>query len=264
MGTDSEWEDWAQRDPYFGVLTSDTFRRANLTDEAKAEFFATGQKHVERVLQNVRHHLDPEFAPKRVLDFGCGTGRLVIPFSRVADEVLGLDIAPSMLKEARKNCDDAGVRNVTLALSDETLSAATGTFDLIHSFIVFQHIHPERVRHIVGLMLARLRDGGVGAIQVLYATRRYATAFGSVPKYRRVAAPLLAPAHRVRRRLRRALGFQVDPEMQMNPSQLNDLMYVLQTAGVHNLYADFTDHGGELGVFLYFQHKRTAPRTLWP
>jgi len=29
--------------------------------------------------------------------------------------------------------------------------------------------------------------------------------------------------------------------------------YLLQTAGIPGFHAEFTDHGGELGVFLYFQ-----------
>ena len=41
MSTDRAWNEWGEKDPYFGVLTDDKFRRRNLTDEAKA--FVTGR-----------------------------------------------------------------------------------------------------------------------------------------------------------------------------------------------------------------------------
>jgi hypothetical protein len=39
----------------------------------------------------------------------------------------------------------------------------------------------------------------------------------------------------------------------MNPYNVNALLFTMQTAGVRSFYTDFTDHGGELGVLLYFQ-----------
>ena len=44
-----------------------------------------------------------------------------------------------------------------------------------------------------------------------------------------------------------------DPEMQMNPYNLGEILFSLQSLGVQRFYADFTNHGGELGVFLFFQ-----------
>ena len=91
-----------------------------------------------------KRHLDPSFSPKSVLDFGCGTGRLVIPLAEIADYVLGLDVSESMLWEARKNCKAHALNNVQLLKSDDTLSCLDGCFDFIHSFIVFQHIPVKR------------------------------------------------------------------------------------------------------------------------
>ncbi len=41
--------------------------------------------------------------------------------------------------------------------------------------------------------------------------------------------------------------------MQMNPYNLREILFCLQRFGVQRFYAEFTDHGGELGVFLFFQ-----------
>ena len=60
-------------------------------------------------------------------------------------------------------------------------------------------------------------------------------------------------------RARQAIGAsadaapQADPAMQMNPYNLSELGFLLQSAGIRRFHADFTDHGGELGVFLFFQ-----------
>ena len=40
--TDAAWEYYGRTDPYFGVLTADEFRTANLTADAKRAFFAVG------------------------------------------------------------------------------------------------------------------------------------------------------------------------------------------------------------------------------
>jgi SAM-dependent methyltransferase len=42
------------------------------------------------------------FAPRRVLDAGCGTGRVAIELARRGVEVLGVDVDPSMLATARR------------------------------------------------------------------------------------------------------------------------------------------------------------------
>jgi SAM-dependent methyltransferase len=46
----------------------------------------------------------------RVLELACGTGRLTIPISQSGVEIVGLDIAPSMLAHARAKAEAAGVK----------------------------------------------------------------------------------------------------------------------------------------------------------
>src|SRR5436190_21944086 len=104
MSTDDEWEDWGLRDPYYGVLTDDKLRRRNLTDEALDQFFRSGKDDIEHLLHIASTRIDPAFTPQRALNFGCGVGRLLIPLAGIAEEVVGLDVSESMLKEARKNC----------------------------------------------------------------------------------------------------------------------------------------------------------------
>jgi 2-polyprenyl-3-methyl-5-hydroxy-6-metoxy-1,4-benzoquinol methylase len=137
MSTDAEWEKWGQKDPYFGVLTHDKYRSQNITEEAKKEFFESGRSYISHVLEVCRQQFDRGFTLKRALDFGCGTGRLVIPLAGIAEHVVGLDVSDSMLKEAFKNCNKHSAINVSLLKSNDNLSCLDGSFDFIHSFIVF-------------------------------------------------------------------------------------------------------------------------------
>jgi SAM-dependent methyltransferase len=254
MNTDLAWEEWGKRDPYFGVITDPKFRSQALSDDAKREFFESGRQHADHVMQMIHQHIDSAFRPSRMLDFGCGVGRLVIPFAATVNEVTGLDVSPSMLEEARRNCDERGIANVKLDVSDDFLSALSGRFDLIHSFIVFQHIPPERGRIIFRKLLSHLAPGGVGALHFTYSKSQYSSTNGVPPR----PVPSLADRSRTASLdttllANMATSSSADPEMQMNPYNATELLFITQTAGVSRLHAEFTDHGGELGIFLFFQ-----------
>jgi SAM-dependent methyltransferase len=242
MSTDIAWEEWGRRDPYFGVITDPKFRRFGITENVKRDFFASGEFHVRGVLSMIRKHIDPGFAPRTVLDFGCGVGRLLIPFAKIAEDVVGLDVSPSMLQEARRNCEEQQVHNVRLFESDDALSTLSGSFDLIHSCIVFQHIPVERGRALFSKLLQRLSVGGVGAIQLTYSKVQFAATNGlAPPELPHVGSSNSRPAA------------DADPIMQMNPYNLNEILFLMQRRGILQFHAEYTDHGGELGVFLFFQ-----------
>jgi SAM-dependent methyltransferase len=182
LDTDTAWEQWGAQDPYYGVLTDQRFRSAALTRQAKEDFFASGTVHAEYVIGTCRRYVAPTLVPQRILDFGCGVGRLVIPFAAIAPEVVGVDVSSSMLNEAKRNCEERGASNVSLVLSDDTLSAVQGQFDLVHSCIVLQHISIERGRALFALLVDRIKTGGCGAIQITFAWDLYANNFGRAPK----------------------------------------------------------------------------------
>jgi len=215
-----------------------------MTDQDRQEFFDSGRWHLDHVLRVIRRHLDSNFTPLTILDFGCGVGRLLIPFAEVAQEVIGLDVSPSMLEEAKRVCDERKLSNVRFIRSDDSLSGLSGTFDLIHSYIVFQHIPFDRGREIFSKLLQRLRPGGIGAIHFLYSKSHYSDTHGLRPlaaadKFQRAKSTLPLPG--------------TDPEMQMNPYGMTEILFLMQRRGVTRFYAEFSDHGGELGIFIYFQ-----------
>lgn len=265
--TDAEWEKWGARDPYFGVLTHDCFRLDRMSAAAHHDFFETGRGHVLDLLTSCRRYFGSPFDPKRVLDFGCGVGRLLIPFAEVSSSVVGLDISESMLAEARRNCARFDVTNVELVRSDNELSAATGKFDLVHSAIVLQHIESERGLDIIAHLVGLVGSGGVVAIHVTYGRGYGRCHYGRVIPDPPAYTP---PPRTLYRRLRTGLGQLLwprtaekvsvsidthaaprDPEMLIYHYDLSRIAFILQSAGATELYAQFTNHGGELGAMLF-------------
>lgn len=167
--TDKEWERLGRSDPYFGVVTHESYHLENLDERNREEFFRTGEVYVEQVMDNIRRHIEAGFRPKRTLDFGCGVGRLVIPFARFSDEVTGVDVSEAMVREARANCVAAGLKNTVLFRSDDGLGVLDGKYDLVNSFVVFQHIPVARGCGIFRRLLSFLEPGGVGVCHFTYS-----------------------------------------------------------------------------------------------
>jgi SAM-dependent methyltransferase len=257
--TDAAWETWGQKDPYFGVITDPRFRMENLTPEAKQEFFESGRIHVEAVLAATRASVVPGFDPKRVLDFGCGVGRLVIPFAKIADEVIGIDVSETMLTEAIQNCAQEGITNARFVISNDELAGLEGSFDLIHSVLVFQHIPVPRGRVLLRGLLSRLRPGGVGVLDFTYGKSYFPDSFGRPVKKKKGLVPTM---YGKAVDGLKTLGLRTkepesteprDPEMQMNPYNLSDIFFLLKEAGVSRLHVALMDHGGEQAALLFFQ-----------
>jgi SAM-dependent methyltransferase len=264
MSTDLEWEKWGATDPYFGVLTDPSFRADRLDDAARRRFFGSGVQHVEMLRDRCRALFGSDFSPKRILDFGCGVGRTIIPFAALADEVVGVDVSSSMLAEARRNCDREGLVNVHLLLTDDSLSCVQGQFDFVHSFIVLQHVEIPRGRELLRGLADRVRPSGAAAIHVTFAWDKHRDRFGQPPPATTQApAPPLSPSRRLRRFVRSLIlpppppptvhEIPSDPEMQMNYYSLSELAFVLYEVGVKTVHCDFTNHGGAIGAMLYFR-----------
>ncbi len=250
MSTDKAWEKWGQKDPYFGVITDEKFRSKNINDDLKKEFFISGENDIKQVTEIIKKFVDSSFNPSLALDFGCGTGRTTMAISKIAQKVIGIDISESMLQEATKNCEENQINNVQFYKSDDQLSALQNyKFDFIHTIIVLQHIPIERVRIIFEQFLNLLKESGVAAIQLTYGKMKFKNNYGAETLFRK-----LRRKFRVFRKLIKSfLPSKRDPEMQMNCHQLNQIFFLMQNAGVKNFYTEFTNHGGELGVFLYFK-----------
>lgn len=165
------WKNIGKTDPYFGVLTHEEYRSENLDDNSKQAFFASGERHINRVAK-VFNEMFPKqvFQPVNALDFGCGIGRLSLALAGHCQQVMGVDVSPAMLVEAQANQVSRGINNVRFQLVSENSGFLSEQYDYIHSSMVFQHIHPNDGMEILNHLLFHLSSGGKAFLQITYHT----------------------------------------------------------------------------------------------
>ena len=250
--TDHEWEKWGEHDPFFGVMTEDRFRSDKIDQKAIDAFYETGRQHVAQVMSVIREHVDPAFQPKKALDFGSGLGRVTEAIAEISEHVVGIDVAKSMIEKAGKRATERGIKNISYRLSDDNLSTISSeSFDFIHTYIVLQHIPIERVRYIFKELVSRLDTGGIAAIQVTYAEDYYPETYGMKPLG--LKARLLENYKNLKLLVKDIVHSNKQPKMEMNRHPLNQIVYSMQIAGISSFHTEFTNHGGALGIFLYFR-----------
>ena len=246
----NDWKILGATDPYFAVLTERRFEDAARPGPSREAFFSSGESDVDTLLARIAAD-HPAFAPRRALDFGCGVGRLVLPLARRVPQVVGVDVSVAMLDEARRNCKEAGASNVVLLASDSDEYRSAGGFDLVHSFIVLQHIPTRAGLGVVRDLIGRLNPGGVGALHVVYSVRRplwWRCAYfarKTLPGLHRTAN--LVRGHRAAR-----------PLMQMNAYPLAVLYELVHGCGADRISSFLTDHDGFLGAMLIFRKPHEA------
>lgn len=241
------WEYYGEKDPYFGVRTIGEMRNDALDDGGRSDFFESGEAYVSRVWDELRANFESGFSPVRSLDFGCGVGRVALPIARRSRQTVGVDISDGMLEEARKNAAAFGIDNIEFVKADEALSRLSGTFDFVHSFVVFQHIKPAIGMRIVSRLVDLLSDEGFGALHFQYAS-------SGATRQERLRYRIYRDIPGVYALRNLVLGRKKEPLMPMYSYDLNDLMLMLQKSGCHRCQVRFSDHGVE-GALILFQKK---------
>jgi SAM-dependent methyltransferase len=249
MNSNRAWQTLGSTEPYFAVLTDKRFERADVPGPDRDAFFLAGETDVAQVLDDIRNRVTADFAPQRALDFGCGVGRLVVPLARRVTEVVGVDVSVGMIEEARRNVAEAHLDNVALLCSSHADYELTGTFDFIHSLIVFQHIPPRVGLAIARDLVAKLRPGGVAALHFVYAIRK--------PIWWRIAYTLrkgVPGLHALANVLRGHPAAR--PLMPMNVYSTPAMLELARSIGCRDVSMQLLDHDGFVGAMMLFQRPR--------
>jgi SAM-dependent methyltransferase len=228
--SDRAWERMGAVEPYYGVKPERGYLKRNLDEASRAEFFRTGEYQIQQTFRAIRERFDPDFNPKRALDYGCGVGRVLVPLARQAKQVVGCDVSAAMLNESKANCDRCGLSNVSYVRADDRLSAVPGSFDFIFSDAVFQHIHPQRVDHILEALLARLDEGGICVVGFVIDTP-------SIQRLARWINRTVPLVDRVVTRARGYLGGSAALESHVYP--LERVVTRLMAAGYEDMWVQF-------------------------
>jgi SAM-dependent methyltransferase len=200
----------------------DTTRIDGLDAAARETFFEKGAVHVARLATGIEA-MGTTLESSRVLDFGCGVGRMSLPLAERCEHVYGVDVSPAVLREADRNATLRNLSNVEW-LEAERLAELSGRYDMVVSLFVFQHIPSREGERIIATLLSGLRPGGVGAIHVALRPSRPLARL--LPRMRRPGRSADGPPN--------VLG-AVDwsyPYMLMHSYSLNRLGVLLADAGV--------------------------------
>ncbi|HUR83184.1 MAG TPA: methyltransferase domain-containing protein [Thermoanaerobaculia bacterium] len=239
----NRWDAFAAREPFFAVLTEPRFLRARINAAAEDDFFQTGDGYVSDLYATVLGSVAPHFAPLSVLEYGCGVGRLLIPFARRAEKVTGVDVSPSMLEHARQHAERAGVRNFELITAAD-FENDTRTFDLVNCFLVLQRLRRQEGLALLRKLIARVRDGGIGVFHLPY--RSHVSPLVRLARDARARVPGVNAAFNVARG--KSAG---TPLIESNTYDLNEIFAVLQQENFHAPHLVFTRHGDLDGVIVH-------------
>ena len=209
---------------------------------------AHGAEYAEQLVGELREFV-PDFAPRTILDFGCGLGRIMLPLAQAFPQAhsIGVDISDEAIARARTALSSCGLQ---ASFVNSIAAEIPGSYDLLHSFIVFQHIPVKAGLKRFAELIAKLNPNGIGVTHFVYARPK---SFSRLAQYH--LRKWLPGAQR--------LGNLVStirplPFVQMNPYPVNELLRILQESGCHRMGARFSEHDGYLGVRLMFQ-KHSLP-----
>lgn len=156
------YEKLGREDPLYAVLSNKHLRH-NKWDPV--EFFRTGEREIEGILRYI-DQLGLPLQPHRALDFGCGVGRLTQALADRFEQVVGVDIAGSMVQRAREYNRHGDRVDYIVNTTDDLRVLDSDHFDFVYSSITLQHIPPEPATKYIQEFFRVVRPGGIVVFQV--------------------------------------------------------------------------------------------------
>jgi SAM-dependent methyltransferase len=158
----SNWNALAELDPLWTIL-SDPKKKFGRWDPE--EFFSTGAQEAERVLAMCKSNAI-NISYGKLLDFGCGVGRMTGAFAAYFSSCVGIDVSEKMVNLAKKF--DAQQPRCEFITSDAAvLPFADKTFDFVFTVLVLQHLPKKSIilRYIAEFIRVA-KDNGVVVFQL--------------------------------------------------------------------------------------------------
>lgn len=113
-----------------------------------------------------------DFSTAKVVDFGCGPGRMVNRAKKLFPQVDGIDISEYAIAYAREHFEGS---NFYVSSGIDMGDAPEETYDIVFSTIAIQHIPVKSIRmNLLKAMSNILKPGGYMSIQVAYHPTRTA------------------------------------------------------------------------------------------
>ena len=107
--------------------------------------------------------LEPDIAPRRILDLGCGIGTSTVPAATCFSdaEVHGVDVGASMLRYAHARAEHLGATVAFSQQNAERTDFPDGHFDVVYSCVVLHETSQAAMANILAESRRLLRPGGI-------------------------------------------------------------------------------------------------------
>jgi SAM-dependent methyltransferase len=133
-------------------------------DQDPAEFWAWGEKLTQRLLDESRI---PFSWNERVLEIGCGIGRMTVPLARRFAFVTGIDVSGEMVRRASESLRPFPNARASVGSGVDLSEFADGSFDFVFSYLVLQHVPEPDIVHRYLIEIGRvLAPGGWCHVQL--------------------------------------------------------------------------------------------------
>lgn len=166
--TRQTWSQLGNTQPYWSVLTDRKYLLKNMGEEERQEFYRSGRKNCEAIVQTlVRNNIIQNRDKAKLLDIteiGCGTGRVTMHLAQTFRKVTALDVSAGNMKIASAVVQNENT-SFQLVHGIEDYNSLPRT-DIVYSIMVLQHNVPTVIEYILNAMLKSLNDGGVAIFQV--------------------------------------------------------------------------------------------------
>jgi SAM-dependent methyltransferase len=187
------WRVLGEEDPLWAILSSPDKRGGRWSVD---EFFAAGENEIGAI-ERYCAELDRPSARNVALDFGCGVGRLSRALSTRYRQVIGVDIASSMIARARElNADRAHMRFVENGEADLRF-VGDSSVDLVYSTITLHHMPAPLQRAYIGEFMRVLSPEGIAVFQIASGFSNDLAGWGYRVLPNRWLAPLRRRVHAI-------------------------------------------------------------------
>jgi SAM-dependent methyltransferase len=159
------WTALGEDAPHWSVLAEERFRPEAIAANMAA-FRSTGRAEAGALVAVLaRQGLTPEDLP-RMVEHGCGVGRVTIHLARHFPEISGVDVSASHLALARREASERGLLHLRWLRAKPGLPMPAQGYDLWYSRRVLQWNPPPLIRRTLELSFAGLAPGGLAVFQV--------------------------------------------------------------------------------------------------
>ena len=146
-----EWNARTKMDPLFVIATGpseskESFWKSGIDDCNK--ILGKDSKRFDKILGKDSKRFDKILGNKKptemkILEIGCGVGRILVPMSNIFGNIIGIDISSEMVQLGQKYVSDIPNCSIIENNGVDLSEFPDNSFDFCYSFIVFQHI-PEK------------------------------------------------------------------------------------------------------------------------